>query len=412
MLQSQLFTKTKKQIPAEEKSINAQLLIKAGFVDKLMAGVYTYLPLGWRVNLKIENIIREEMNAIGGQEILMPSLTPKENWQQTNRWDNFDALFRFKGVDGKDYALGATHEEVISPLVKKFVSSYKDLPLYIYQIQNKFRNEVRAKSGMLRGREFLMKDLYSFHTNQKDLDKYYETAKAAYVKIFERCGIGKSTYITLATGGSFSKFSHEFQTVTEHGEDTIYLCKKCSEAINKEIIKDLGKCQTCSNKDFEELKAIEVGNIFNLGDKFSTPFKLNYIDKAGKEQPVVMGCYGIGLGRVLGTIVEVFNDDKGIIWPESVAPFSAHLLAIGESAAVKKQAKAVYDKLVKEGVEVLFDDRLDVSAGEKFADADLIGIPNRLVVSEKTGKKVEVKKRDKKDTKLMGVDEVMKLLKS
>ena len=411
MLQSQLFTKTKKQIPADEKSINAQLLIKAGFVDKLMAGVYTYLPLGWRVYQKIENIIREEMDAIGGQEILMPTLTPKENWQQTNRWDNFDALFKFEGVDKKEYALGATHEEVISPLVKKFVSSYKDLPLYIYQIQNKFRNEVRAKSGMLRGREFIMKDLYSFHTDQKDLDKYYEKAKAAYTKIFERCGIGKTTYITLATGGSFSKFSHEFQTITEHGEDTIYLCKNCKEAINKEIIKDLGECQTCSNKDLEEHKAIEVGNIFNLGDKFSTPFKLTYVDKDDKEQPVIMGCYGIGLGRVLGTVVEVFNDDKGIIWPESVAPFSAHLLAIGESAEVKKQAKAVYDKLIKEGVEVLFDDRLDVSAGEKFANADLIGIPNRLVVSEKTGKKVEVKKRDGKEEKLMEEKEVLKMLK-
>ncbi|MBU1164322.1 prolyl-tRNA synthetase, partial [Patescibacteria group bacterium] len=403
--------KTKKQIPADEKSINAQLLIKAGFVDKLMAGVYTYLPLGWRVYQKIENIIREEMDAIGGQEILMPTLTPKENWQQTNRWDNFDALFKFEGVDKKEYALGATHEEVISPLVKKFVSSYKDLPLYIYQIQNKFRNEVRAKSGMLRGREFIMKDLYSFHTDQKDLDKYYEKAKAAYTKIFERCGIGKTTYITLATGGSFSKFSHEFQTITEHGEDTIYLCKNCKEAINKEIIKDLGECQTCSNKDLEEHKAIEVGNIFNLGDKFSTPFKLTYVDKDDKEQPVIMGCYGIGLGRVLGTVVEVFNDDKGIIWPESVAPFSAHLLAIGESAEVKKQAKAVYDKLIKEGVEVLFDDRLDVSAGEKFANADLIGIPNRLVVSEKTGKKVEVKKRDGKEEKLMEEKEVLKMLK-
>lgn len=411
MLQSQLFTKTKRQAPTEEKSINAQLLVKAGFVDKLMAGVYTYLPLGWRTFKKIENIIREEIDAIGGQEILMPALTPKENWQQTNRWDNFDALFKFKGVDNKEYALGATHEEVISPLVKKFVSSYKDLPLYIYQIQDKFRNEIRAKSGLLRGREFIMKDLYSFHTDQKDLEKYYEKVKDAYLKIFKRCGIGKFTYLTLATGGTFSKFSHEFQTVTKYGEDIIYLCLRCKEAINKEIIKEQKNCQKCGNKNLEEKKAIEVGNIFKLGDKYSTPFDLSYIDSNGEKKPIVMGCYGIGLGRVMGTIVEVFHDKNGIIWPENVAPFQAHLLVLGENQNVSAQAKNIYSKLLKEDVEVLFDDRRDLSAGEKFADADLIGIPWRLVISDKTGKKIEVKKRESQTTKLLNFEQVVKLIK-
>ncbi|RJR32117.1 hypothetical protein C4569_00170 [Candidatus Parcubacteria bacterium] len=410
MLQTQLFTKTRKEISADEKSLNARLLIKSGYIDKLMAGVFTYLPLGLRVLKKIENIVREEINLIGGQEILMPALTPKEYWDQTGRWQNFDALFKLRGIDSREYALGATHEEIISPLLKKFILSYKDLPLYVYQIQDKFRNEPRAKSGLLRGREFLMKDLYSFHSDDEDLDTYYYKSLKAYKKIFDRCGIGSKTFVTLASGGSFSKYSHEFQTVTEFGEDTIFLCTKCKEAINKELFSELNRCQICGNDRLEEKKSIEVGNIFKLGVKYSTPFNLNFVDKDGREKPVVMGCYGIGIGRLMGTIAEVWHDENGLVWPEAVAPFKVHLLLLGSDKDVKKSAEAVYKKLVEENIEVLFDDR-DVSAGEKLNDADLLGIPQRAVISKKTGGKVALKARNEKKEKIVKISELIKIYK-
>jgi len=409
MKQSQLFTKTQKEAPKDEVSLNAKLLIRAGFIDKLMAGVYTFLPLGWRVMKKIEQIIREEMEKVGGVEVFMPTLQPKENWQKTGRWDSMDDLFKLDKNKDSELALGPTHEEVISPLLKKFVSSYKDLPLYIFQFQNKFRNEKRAKSGIIREREFLMKDLYSFHTDQEDLDEYYEKQKEAYAKIFERMEIGDKTYLTYASGGSFSKYSHEFQTMTSAGEDIIYICSKCKVAINKEIIKDLkNKCPECGNEDLVTEKAAEVGNIFKLGTKYSDPFKLNYRDKQGKENPVIMGCYGIGLSRLLGTIVEIYNDEKGIIWPQSVAPFKVHLLSLGKN----KEAEKIYTDLFKKGVEVLYDDR-DLSAGEKFADADLIGIPYRVVVSEKSlaAGGVEIKKRNEKEGRVMKAEEMIRELK-
>lgn len=295
MLQSELFTKTKREAPKDEEAINAQLLIRAGFVDKLMAGVYTFLPLGFLVLKKIENIIREEMVKIGGQEILMPALQPKANWQKTGRWETLDSLFQLKSRHLQtDYALGPTHEEVVSPLAKKFVFSYKDLPFYVFQIQNKFRDEIRAKSGLLRTREFLMKDLYSFHRDEKDLDKYYEKAIGAYQNIFEKVGLGNLTYLTFASGGSFSKYSHEFQTLTPAGEDTIYICEKCRVAVNEEIIKEQNSCPQCVNKKLKKEKAVEVGNIFKLKTKFSAPFDLKYKDEKGNEKEVIMGCYGVG----------------------------------------------------------------------------------------------------------------------
>jgi prolyl-tRNA synthetase len=357
---------------------------------------------------KIENIIREEMIAAGGQEILMPALHPKENWERTGRWGNFDALYKLQGKEEKEYALGATHEEIIVPLAKKFISSYKDLPLYLFQIQDKFRDELRAKSGLLRGREFIMKDLYSFHTDQKDLDEYYDKMRDAYFKIFERCGLGGKTYLTLATGGTFSKYSHEFQTISEAGEDIIYICPKCDLAINKEIKEETPECPGCGAKDFKEERAIEFGNIFKLGTKYSEPFDLKYKDEKGQDHLIVMGCYGIGLGRVIGAIVEVCHDQNGIIWPEQVAPFGAHLLALGET---KKYAQGVYEKLVDAGIEILYDDR-DVSAGEKFAESDLIGIPTRLVVSENTLEKdsVEIKKRGQKDIQLIKLNDLKNLI--
>jgi len=409
MKQSQLFTKTQKNAPKDEVSTNAQLLIRGGFVDKLMAGAYTILPLGWRVLKKIEQVIREEMNAIGGQEIFMPSLQPKENWETTGRWSTMDDLYKVKDASDREYALGPTHEEIISPLMKKFVNSYKDLPFAAYQFQNKFRMELRAKSGILRGKEFLMKDLYSFHISQEDLDKYYEKAKQAYKNIFDRTGIGEKTFLTFASGGSFSKYSHEFQTETDAGEDIIFVCSECSTAYNKEISDEISHCPECKNHTFHEKKAVEVGNIFKLGTKYSAPFDLTVMNEKGEKTPVIMGCYGIGLQRLMGTLVELCSDENGILWPESVAPFRVHLISLGKN----EEAEKIYKDLEKKNIEVLFDDREDTSAGAKFADADLIGIPWRVVVSQKSlaGGGVEVKKRNEKESEIIKIEELLKILK-
>ena len=396
-------------MPKDETSLNAQLLIKAGFVDKVAAGIYSFLPLGLKVHEKICQIIREEMDLIGGQEISMPTLIPKESWEITGRWKSFDVLFRLLGADKKEYGLGATHEEVITPLMKKFVSSYKDLPAAPYQIKNKFRNELRAKAGLIRGREFSMKDMYSFHKDEKDLDNFYKIALEAYFKIYKRLGLGEITYLTYASGGSFCKSSHEFQTLTEAGEDTIYICEKCRVAVNKEIINEQKTCPECGNKNFTEKKAVEVGNIFKLGNRFSKPFGLDYMDEKGQKQDVVMGCYGIGPSRLVGTIVEVCHDERGIIWPEEIAPFKVHLIEMkSKETEVKKQAEYLYNDLTKKGIEVLYDDRENISAGEKFAEADLIGCPYRLVISEKTLAEncVELKKRSEKELKMVKISEI------
>ena len=412
MYQSKLFTKTRREAPKDEESINAQLLIRAGYIDKLMAGVYTFLPLGLRVFKKIENIIRAEMVELGGQEILMPSLQPKSNWETTGRWDTLDSLIKFTTFYTKnEYALGPTHEEVVAPLLKKFILSYKDLPAAVFQIQNKFRDEKRARSGLIRGREFFMKDLYSFHKDEKDLDDYYGKASKAYEKIFKKAGLGDLTHLTYASGGSFSKYSHEFQTLAETGEDTIYVCSKCRTAVNKEIISEQNICPKCGNKELEEKRSIEVGNIFKLSTKYSKPFGLVYKDESGNENDVIMGCYGIGINRLMGTIAEIFNDDKGIIWPESVAPFSVHLLNLKpENTELKEFADKIYDDLQRQNIEVLYDDRKEASAGEKFADSDLIGIPLRAVISEKAGDKIEIKKRSEKEIRLVTKAEFIKLI--
>jgi prolyl-tRNA synthetase len=390
-----------------EPSKNAELLLKGGFIDQLSAGVYTYLPLGIRVLHKIEDIIRDEMNRAGGQEILMPVLQPKENWLRTGRWDTLDVLYKFKSFYSKtELALGPTHEEVVAPLAKKYVNSYKDLPLYLYQIQTKFRDEKRPKSGLLRGREFLMKDLYSFHTSEEDLDRYYEVMASSYHNIFERCGLGGITYYTFASGGSFSKYSHEFQTECVTGEDTIYLCEKCKVAINKEIITEQKECPKCGNKKLKEIKAIEVGNIFKLGTKYSKPFELTFVDENDKPKEVVMGCYGIGLGRIMGAVAEIFNDEKGLVWPKSIAPFDIHLVNIGETS---KEATDVYEKLIGAGYDVIWDDRAE-STGIKLGDADLLGVPVRIVVSPKTlaEGKIEIKERANDKVELLKLSEFLK----
>lgn len=415
MKQTKLFTKTKKEAPTDEVSKNAELLIRAGFIHKEMAGVYTYLPLGLKVLKKIENIIREEMNKVGGQEILMSAMQPKENWEKTGRWDNLDVLYKVADSSGREVALGPTHEEIVVPILKNYVSSHKDFPIAVYQIQNKFRMELRSKSGILRGREFMMKDMYSFHTTEADLSEFYGKMKDSYKNIFSRAGIGHITYTTFASGGSFSKYSHEFQTITSAGEDTIYLDEKSGIAINKEVYEDKVIEDLGLNKDeLKEHRAIEVGNIFELNTKFSKPFDLAYTDEKGVKHPILMGCYGIGLGRLMGTVVEALSDDKGIIWPESIAPFSMHLLLLGDDKAVRKEAEDIYENLIKNKIEVLFDDRGEVSAGEKFADADLLGMPLRAVVSARSIKEggIEIKKRTEEKGKIVSLDELLKLLKN
>lgn len=411
MLQSTLFGKTQKHPPRDEVSVNARLLTQAGFIDKVTAGAYTYLPLGLAVLNNVKQVVREEMNAIGGQELLMPALHPKELWEKTGRWvdPGPEVMFQFEGRSDRQYGLGWTHEEVITPLVKKFVSSYKDLPLYLYQIQDKFRNEPRAKSGLLRGIEFSMKDLYSFHRDEQDLEAYYQRALQAYQSIFRRCGL--DAIVTEASGGSFSKYSHEFQVLTPYGEDVIYHCAQCGYAQNREITQLTAgaTCPKCGGQ-IAEGKAIEVGNIFQLKTKYATPFKLEYVDADGTAKPVMMGCYGVGPSRVMGTVVEVHHDDHGIIWPVSIAPFRVHLLALGSAPAVAKKAQLVYHKLSSRGISTLFDDRPHVTAGEKFADADLIGIPYRLVVSEKTKANVELKPRGGKTSTLVNQTQLLAVL--
>lgn len=407
MKQSELFVKTRKESPMDEVSKNAKLLIRAGYIRKEMSGVYVFLPLGLRVLRNIENIIREEMNAIGGWEILMSSFHLKENWEKTGRWNTMDDLYRVSDSSGREVALGPTHEEAIVPLMQEHVFSYKDLPRHVYQIQNKFRMEMRAKSGILRGREFLMKDLYSFHADEADLDRYYEIVKKSYVRIFDRVGVGEETYLTWASGGSFSKYSHEFQTLTEAGEDTIHVCRTCRVAVNDEIYPDQPSCPVCGNKNLESKTSVETGNIFKLMTKFSKPFGFSYKDEFGNLKPVIMGCFGIGLGRLLGTIVEVLSDEKGLVWPESVAPFRGHILSLGAD----REANEWYEKLRGAGIETLFDDR-DVSAGEKFGDSDLFGIPYRIVVSRRSLEKggVELKRRTESESTNLSFEEIFNVL--
>jgi len=411
MRYSKLFIRTRKSSPTDEQTVNAQLLVKAGFVNKLMAGVYSYLPFGLRVLNKIEQIVRGEMDAIGGQEVLLPALQPATNWQQTGGWDSIEVLFKIKSRTGKDYALGQSHEEVITPLVKSYVESYRDLPLAVYQIQNKYRDELRAKSGLLRGREFDMKDMYSFHLTQADFLEFYELVKKAYLKIYSRCGL--EAKVTEASGGGFSnKISYEFMVLTNAGEDNIIYCPDCNWCINTEIakVKAGDNCPKCQSGKLKTARAAEAGNVFDLGQKYTKDFDFYVLDKNGKKIYPIMGCYGVGISRMMATIVEKFHDDQGIIWPASVAPFQVHLVSLSGS---EKQAEVVYKALVKAGLEVLWDDR-DESAGTKFADADLIGVPVRLVVSNKTLRRgsgqVEWKLRSGNKVELISEKEVISRL--
>lgn len=415
MRQSKLFTKTRKEAPADEVSKNAELLIKAGYINKEMAGVYSYLPLGLRVFKKIENIIREEMNAIGGQEIVLTSLQERETWEPTDQWNdaNVDVWFKTKLKNDTELGLAVTHEAPITKMLKSFIQSYRDLPKYIYQFQTKFRNEIRAKSGIMRCREFVMKDLYSFDLDEASHLEFYEKAKVAYSTIFKRVGIGHLTYLTFASGGMFSKFSHEFQTLTSAGEDTIYVDESKGIAVNKEVHNDeVLQSLGIDKSKLVEQKAVEVGNIFTLGTRFSDALDLKYQTESGEKKSVFMGSYGIGPGRLMGTVVETLSDDKGIIWPESIAPFKVHLLVLGEDESVRAFAEKTFQSLSDADVEVLFDDRSEVTPGEKFADADLLGMPYRAVVSVRSIKEggIELKKRTEEKAIIITIDELVKKL--
>lgn len=416
MRQSRLFTRTQKEAPADEVARNAELLIRAGFIYKEMAGVYSYLPLGLRVLKKIEGIIRDEMDQIGGTEMKTSILQNKEIWDKSNRWDDevVDNWFKTTLKNGGEVGLSWTNEEAHANILKQYISSYKDLPVYSYDFKDIFRNEARSKSGILRGREFYWKAMYSFSKDIDSHNDFYEKAKQAYKNIFNRAGIGHITYLTFASGGTFAKYSHEFQAITGAGEDTIYIDENKNIAVNKEVYTDEVLDSLELKKDeLVEKKAIEVGNIFSLGTKYSEPFDLKYKTETGEEKLVIMGCYGIGLGRLMGTIVETLSDDNGIIWPESVAPFKVHLLALGEDSEVLEKAEEVYNDLSAQGVEVLFDDRAGLSAGEKFAEADLLGMPYRVVVSKRSLKDggYEVKKRIEDSGKIVSKDEVLDLFK-
>ncbi len=558
MKYSQLFIKTQRELPAQEESKNAELLIRAGFIHKEMAGVYSYLPLGLRVLEKIKTIVREEMNRVGAMEILMPAFASKENWERTCRWDSVDVLYKLEMSSGKEVALAPTHEETVTPLVQYFCRSHKDFPMCVYQIQDKFRNEPRAKSGLLRGREFWMKDAYSFHTSQEDFEAYYEKMKEVYMTVYKRLGIGDITHITAASGGDFSKFSHEFQTISEVGEDMVFYDTKTGEYFNREIVPsqapavsyqdtemlprkdvegkgivgvealadflkipvekttktmlfetDTGKVvaaavrggyniselklkevlgckmlklassetvqrvtkaevgyagildlpdevetimdESCKGrmnfetganrtdyhtinanfgrdipepKQFYDIKvansgdinpdtgeiyeishAIEVGNIFPLSTKFSDAFRFTATDEQGKNIPVIMGCYGIGISRLMGVLVEVFHDDRGIQWPKSVSPYQVYLAPIGRDQSVYTRAEKLYEDLQNSGIEVFYDNRQDkkIGPGQKFADHELMGIPLRIVVSERTLEKNEVEWVERKSGKTQNV---------
>lgn len=414
MKRTQLFTKTSKTAPADEVSLNAKLLIRAGYVHKEMAGVYAYLPLGLRVLDNIKQVVRNEMNAIGGQELLMTNLQPKAVWQTTGRWDDelVDIWFKTNLKTDEEVGLAWSHEEPILNMLRNHVTSYKDLPVAVYQFQTKLRNELRAKSGIMRGREFLMKDMYSVHASKEDLESFYELVQAAYQRIFAELGIGDFTYMTFASGGAFTKFSHEFQTVCEAGEDWLYLDRSNHIAVNEEVIDQAAEELHLDKNQLERVRSAEIGNIFNFGTDKAEAMGVNFTDSDNQTQPLWYGSYGIGISRLMGVIAELFADERGLVWPDKIAPFQVYLVTIGDSEDVVKKGQSVHDLLEENGIKVLWDNR-DVRPGEKFADGDLMGIPHRVVVSERLlsdGDKIEYKARTSNQSKIITESELVKIV--
>lgn len=416
MRQSRLFTKTRKEAPRDEESKNAQLLIRAGFIHKEFAGAYDLLPLGLRVIEKIKQIIREEMDAIKANELIMTSLQSKKTWESTNRWSDevVDVWFKSKLKNGNEVGFGWSHEEPIVDMMKNHISSFRDLPVNVYQFQIKMRNELRAKSGILRGREFLMKDMYSFSKDVDQHEEFYQNTIDAYKRVYGRLGLGEDTFITFAAGGAFTEFSHEFQTICNAGEDYIYINREKDISINEEVYnEETLKKLNVSKEELEKVKTAEVGNIFNFGTKKCEEMDLYFSDEKGKKVPVHLGSYGIGITRVMGVIAENMSDEKGLVWPESVAPFKVHLLTFGKNENIFREAENLYHDLKNAGVEVLFDDR-DAGPGQKLNDADLIGVPYRIVVSEKAADNggIEIKRRSEKEAEFISADRVIAYLKN
>lgn len=411
MRQSQLFTKTRREAPKDEVSKNAQLLIRAGYIHKELAGVYSLLPLGARVVERIKFIVRDELNALGANEIVMSSLQRKEVWERTDRWDDekVDVWFKSELHAGGEVGFGWSHEEPIGDMMKNHVASFRDLPVYVHQFQNKLRNELRAKSGMMRGREFIMNDMYSFDIDEKSHTAFYNSVIEAYKRIFARIGIGNDTVVTFASGGAFTEFSHEFQTIVDAGEDVTYIHQEKGIAINEEVLNEKTLATLgVTREELEEVKTAEVGNIFNFGTKKSEQLGLVYKNEKGEEVPVWLGSYGVGITRLMGVLVEKFADEKGIVWPESVAPFTYHLVELSNGdEVIKAKADALYESMKARGISVLYDDR-DMRAGEKFADSDLIGIPYRVVVGKKsTVGAFEVVRRADGETLSMSEEELV-----
>lgn len=408
---SNLFVKTLKDAPADEVAKNAQLLIRAGYVYKAMAGVYAYTPLGLRVLENIKQIVREEMNSVGGNELIMTGLQRKETWDATGRWSDeaVDVWFKTALKDGTELGLGWSHEEQILEMMQQYIKSYKDLPAKVYQFQTKLRNELRAKSGIMRGREFVMKDMYSLHATEEDCDAYYETVIDAYKRVYDRLGIGEKTFVTFASGGAFTKFSHEFQTICDAGEDVLYVNDEHTVAVNEEVLDDAVAELGIEKDSLKPVTSAEVGNIFKFGSEKAEQMGIYYTDAEGKQQPIYLASYGIGVTRVMGVIVEMMSDDKGIVWPEGVAPAKVYLVSIGDEGL--KAADGLYEQLQAAGVSVLYDDR-DERPGKKFADAELMGIPYRITVSDKTVEagKHELTVRATGDTKALTVSDLLATL--
>lgn len=412
MKQSKLFSKTKKDLPEDIEAASHKWLLKGDFIDQLCSGIYSFLPLGQKVHNNVEELIREEMNKIGAQEVFLPSLQPKELWQKTGRWDNMaPPLFKVKDQHDREYALGPTHEEVITQLAKGRIESYRDLPQAVFQIQNKFRNEMRATGGLLRTREFLMKDLYSFHATKKSLDNYYQDVKKAYFRIFEKCNL-KAVAVEADPGAIGGSQSEEFMIESPSGEDEVLVCTGCDFGANREKVGEIEECPECG-AELEKRSCIEEAHAFYLGDKYSKDMGATFTTKKGEQKPVLMGCYGVGVGRLMATVVEVNHDDQGIIWPLEIAPFQVHLIQVETDKKVERTAKRVVKSLQQEGIEVLYDER-DKSAGEKLVEADLIGIPFRLVVSEKSLEQdsVEVKMRVEDEVELIPTDKITREMES
>jgi prolyl-tRNA synthetase len=415
MRRSQSFIKTRKEVPADEEAKNAQLLIRAGFVHKQMAGVYAYLPLGLRVLENIKQVVRQEMDALKGEELIMTNLQRQELWQITDRWDDqkVDIWFKSELKNGTKVGLAWSHEEPITDMMRSYLSSYRDLPAYVYQFQTKLRNELRSKSGLMRGREFVMKDLYSYSRSEEEHQKFYDNTTKAYQKIFERLGLGNLTFLTYASGGDFTQFSHEFQTLSNAGEDTIYLDRDRKMAVNQEVYSpDILNQLGLEESKLEKVNAAEVGNIFNFGTSKSSQLGLYFTDESGKEKPVVLGSYGIGISRLMGVIAELFADDKGLNWPINIAPYKIYLASLGDNQIVNQTAGSLYKDLQAAGIDVIYDDRPDSSPGEKFADADLMGIPLRVVISDKSlaAGGLEAKPRNSEEIQILAKEDAVSVL--